>query len=160
MVVSLCFNDPIIARPPFLYSFLFQFIVIVICPLFDLSSGLGFDILFNWLLRTIFPLKYDLTTGSCHLIQRCLLSTILVLLGHLDFLLGYPTVCLLVYYTHLATGGKSFPLNMIKNLQESSLTEILPNLTLNAAYRPYIECPPIRGDTARCSPRFIYKLQH
>ena len=48
---------------------------------------------------------------------------------------------------------------MIKNLQESLLTEILPNLTLNTAYRPYIECPPNRGDTARCSPRYFFDLQ-
>ena len=44
---------------------------------------------------------------------------------------------------------------MIKDVQESSLTEIQSNLTLHVAYRPYIECPPSRGDTARCSPRYF-----
>ena len=57
--------------------------------------------------------------------------------------------------TPLATVVKSIPLNMIKNVQESLLTEIQPNLTLDTAYRPYIECPPSRGDTARCSPRYF-----
>jgi len=28
--------------------------------------------------------------------------------------------------------------------------------TLQAAYRPYIECPPIRGNTARWFPRFFW----
>jgi len=35
------------------------------------------------------------------------------------------------------------------------LTEIRHKLTLQAAYRPYIECPPIRGNAARCFPRFL-----
>jgi len=30
---------------------------------------------------------------------------------------------------------------------------------LHVAYRPYIECPPSRGDTARCSPRNFFILQ-
>jgi len=60
------------------------------------------------------------------------------------------------YYAPFAQVVKSFPLNMIKNLQESLLTEILPHLTSNTAYRPYIECPPSRGDTARCSPRYLF----
>ena len=47
---------------------------------------------------------------------------------------------------------------MIKNLQESSLTEIQPNLTLNTAYRPYIECPPSSGDAARHSPLYFFAL--
>jgi len=54
---------------------------------------------------------------------------ILVLLSHLDLLLGYPTGNLWVHCTLFATVVKSYPLNMIKNLQESLLTEILPNHT-------------------------------
>ncbi len=29
---------------------------------------------------------------------------------------------------------------------------------MTTAYRPYIECPPSRGDAARCSPRFCLSL--
>jgi hypothetical protein len=36
------------------------------------------------------------------------------------------------------------------------LTEIGHKKILQAAYRPYIECPPIRGNTARCLPRFFW----
>ncbi|MCK9557385.1 MAG: hypothetical protein M0R50_05015 [Candidatus Cloacimonetes bacterium] len=47
-------------------------------------------------------------------------------------------------------------LQQIFENQISFLTKIQAMHFMFLAYRPYIECPPNRGDTARCSPRFLF----
>jgi len=58
------------------------------------------------------------------------------------------------YIEPVATVVKSFLHNTIINWNDWHLTESVCYQKIQTAYRPYIECPPRHGDTARCFPRF------